>query len=243
MAHWDEHYDRMAALFEAPDVETLGETFSGIVGDLGGTGFGMSCFADEGQTFEHGMDRGLNGWTEYYASRNYVAQCPLARRLVASPEPFTWDELRRQSDDDAFGRRMFNEAADLGLEHGQCIPMMTRRGAYGVVFMKTEGKEASEATVSAFSTLAIAAHSRLQLLHPQALTAARLQRGLTAREHEILSWLANGKSAEDVADILGIAAATVMFHYRSVAGRYGTLNRTHTVVEAIRRGDLKIDRA
>ncbi|RYE10805.1 MAG: helix-turn-helix transcriptional regulator [Hyphomicrobiales bacterium] len=50
-----------------------------------------------------------------------------------------------------------------------------------------------------------------------------------------------GKSAADVADILAISPATVMFHYRSVADKYGTLNRTHTVVAALKRGDLKIE--
>ena len=61
---------------------------------------------------------------------------------------------------------------------------------------------------------------------------------LSDREQEVLGWFAEGKSAEDVAGILGISPATVMFHYRKAAERMGTLNRTHTVVEAYRRGSL-----
>ena len=63
---------------------------------------------------------------------------------------------------------------------------------------------------------------------------------LSAREVEILGWFAAGKSAADVADILGISPATVMFHYRNVAARLGTLNRTHTVTEAVRRGLIRL---
>jgi LuxR family quorum sensing-dependent transcriptional regulator len=48
--------------------------------------------------------------------------------------------------------------------------------------------------------------------------------------------MADGKSDEDVGVIMGISPATVRFHYGRVAGRWGTLNRTHTVVEALRRG-------
>jgi len=65
--------------------------------------------------------------------------------------------------------------------------------------------------------------------------------GLSVREQEVLSLLAEGKSAQDTGQLLGIAAATVMFHYRKVADRYGTLNRTHTIVEALRRGHLPFD--
>ena len=65
--------------------------------------------------------------------------------------------------------------------------------------------------------------------------------GLSAREAQILTLFAEGKSAADVAQLLSITPRTVMWHYRRVADRYGTLNRTHTVIEALRRGDLFVD--
>ena len=64
---------------------------------------------------------------------------------------------------------------------------------------------------------------------------------LSSRELEVLRWLSLGKSAEDVAAILDLSISTVMFHCRSAAHKYGTLNRTHTVAEAFRRGDLPTD--
>lgn len=57
----------------------------------------------------------------------------------------------------------------------------------------------------------------------------------------MLQWLSLGKSAGDVAAILDLSTSTVMFHCRSAARKYGTVNRTHTVAEAFRRGDLPID--
>lgn len=64
---------------------------------------------------------------------------------------------------------------------------------------------------------------------------------LSPRELEVLHWFSLGKSAEDVAAILDLSISTVMFHCRSAAQKYGTVNRTHTVAEAFRRGDLLID--
>lgn len=66
-------------------------------------------------------------------------------------------------------------------------------------------------------------------------------RSLSTRELEVLRWLSYGKSAEDVAAILNLSISTVMFHCRSAAHKYGTANRTHTVAEAFRRGELPIN--
>ena len=74
-----------------------------------------------------------------------------------------------------------------------------------------------------------------------ALAARPPWRTLSSRELEVLHWLSLGKSAEDVAAILDLSISTVMFHCRSAAQKYGTVNRTHTVAEAFRRGDLPID--
>jgi DNA-binding CsgD family transcriptional regulator len=63
---------------------------------------------------------------------------------------------------------------------------------------------------------------------------------LSDREREILNWFSKGKSTRDVAVILNISPATVSFHYRLAAQRLGTSNRTQTVVEAIRRGEIEV---
>lgn len=67
-------------------------------------------------------------------------------------------------------------------------------------------------------------------------------RTLSSRERQVLHWLSLGKSAEEAGLIIGLSISTVMFHCRSAAQKYGTVNRTHTVAEAFRRGDLPIDR-
>ena len=93
-----------------------------------------------------------------------------------------------------------------------------------------EGLDEREARV--LRMLVIAFQARLENLLP----SANEDMALTARERDVLRWFADGKSAEDVAAIMQISSGTVMFHYRRAADRLGTLNRTHTVVEAMRRG-------
>lgn len=59
---------------------------------------------------------------------------------------------------------------------------------------------------------------------------------LTPREREVLAWAAHGKSALDIAAILGIAKRTVDEHIYSSMRKLAAENRTHAVAIAIRCG-------
>ena len=59
---------------------------------------------------------------------------------------------------------------------------------------------------------------------------------LTARETEVLRWVANGKSASEVAGILNITKRTVDEHVQTAVRKLGAQNRTHAVALALRDG-------
>ena len=55
---------------------------------------------------------------------------------------------------------------------------------------------------------------------------ARRHRQLTAREREVLFWVARGKSNSETAIILGISASTVGKHLERIYAKLGVENRT-----------------
>jgi LuxR family quorum sensing-dependent transcriptional regulator len=57
---------------------------------------------------------------------------------------------------------------------------------------------------------------------------------LTAREIEVLEWVARGKSAWEIGEILKITKRTVDEHVHSAVRKIGVANRTHAVAVAIR---------
>jgi two-component system, NarL family, response regulator len=59
---------------------------------------------------------------------------------------------------------------------------------------------------------------------------------LSAREQEVLSLLANGKSNRDIATTLGITEATVKCHVSAILLRMNVSDRTEAVVTALQRG-------
>ena len=59
---------------------------------------------------------------------------------------------------------------------------------------------------------------------------------LTAREREVLEWLALGLSNRAIAERLGISEHTVKFHVGSIYGKLGASSRAEAVRRAARRG-------
>jgi DNA-binding CsgD family transcriptional regulator len=64
--------------------------------------------------------------------------------------------------------------------------------------------------------------------------ARKSSSSLTSREIEVLTWVARGKSARAIGEILRIAKRTVDAHVLSAIRKTGASNRTHVVVVAIR---------
>lgn len=59
-------------------------------------------------------------------------------------------------------------------------------------------------------------------------------RVLTSREAEVLTWVARGKSAWEIGEILDITKRTVDEHVHAAVRKIGAVNRTHAVALAIR---------
>jgi DNA-binding NarL/FixJ family response regulator len=64
---------------------------------------------------------------------------------------------------------------------------------------------------------------------------------LTEREQEVLELLAEGKTNKEIAESLIISDRTVQTHLSNVFSKMNVGSRTEAVLEAIRRGWLKID--
>ena len=59
---------------------------------------------------------------------------------------------------------------------------------------------------------------------------------MSKRELEVLTWIAAGKTAVDVGEILAISDRTVEWHIKTAMRKLGACNRVQTVVLALRNG-------
>jgi DNA-binding CsgD family transcriptional regulator len=70
--------------------------------------------------------------------------------------------------------------------------------------------------------------------------AERLVEGLTPREHEVLTLLADGLPNRDIALRLGVSEHTVKFHLGAIFGKLGASTHTEAVQKGLRAGVIEI---
>jgi LuxR family quorum sensing-dependent transcriptional regulator len=63
---------------------------------------------------------------------------------------------------------------------------------------------------------------------------------LSARERRVVELSASGKTASDIASILDISQRTVHAHLQNASEKLRASNKTHTVVEALRYGQISV---
>jgi DNA-binding CsgD family transcriptional regulator len=65
---------------------------------------------------------------------------------------------------------------------------------------------------------------------------------LTAREREVLCWIAHGKTAAEVGIILGLSQRTVEAYIRDATEKLDTVNRVQAVVKALQLNLIQVER-
>ncbi|WP_417692118.1 response regulator [Roseibium sp.] len=68
--------------------------------------------------------------------------------------------------------------------------------------------------------------------HPNQLEVLRDNFGLTAREADVLLWIAKGKANKDIGEILGLSPRTVNKHLEQIYQKLGVENRASAAVRA-----------
>ena len=61
---------------------------------------------------------------------------------------------------------------------------------------------------------------------------------LTGRETEVLKWTADGKTAGEISDVLGLSENTIAFHMKNAINKLGAANKTAAVIQAAMLGLL-----
>jgi LuxR family quorum sensing-dependent transcriptional regulator len=166
-----------------------------------------------------------------YVENDYARSDPLIRRSMQSHMPFEWQADSYRSDGDPRVVEIMSRAADFGLKHGYVVPIHGPKGYEGCVSMAANALELSAHARSAVHLMALYAFDRMRTLRGKPPDKKLL---LTAREREVLSWVAAGKSAAQISQALKISKRTVDEHSQTAARKLGAANRTQAVAIAMR---------
>jgi LuxR family transcriptional regulator, activator of conjugal transfer of Ti plasmids len=175
------------------------------------------------------------GWQSLYRRRSYHAEDAVILHGREALRPFIWGDAAHLRSLKPSARRLFLEARQHGIGSGIAIPVHGPHNMNGLFSVSGPEAERPGADVGepGFRTLLAAAH----IVHARVLQwRAREPRRSTIKlsEHErlCLHWTTQGKTAWEVAQIIGRSKATVDFHLRRASAKLDAANKVHAAFKA-----------
>ena len=222
-------------LFVAENAKTEGELFSRVEAVARELGFEHCAYGLRiPLSFTNPKIITLNNypraWRERYTSAGYVDIDPTVLHGGQSSAPLIWSDAVFAS-----AKQLWDEAQSFGLRVGWAQSSLDRVGIGGMLTLSRSHEPLTASEIVAqekkMKWLVHVVHMALSRL----LSAKRPERAaikLTAREVEILKWTADGKSSQDIADILLVSKNTIDFHVKNAVAKLQTANKTAAVVRA-----------
>ncbi len=180
-------------------------------------------------------------WRARYTQHGYHELDAVVTMGRTSRRPFFWgslDYLRQLSPP---RRRLFHEARDFGICSGFTVPVHGPMGECGLF------STASAAAMGDFEHAVDRSHHLVQVLAPRvhAVVVERLLGradnapvSLTEHERVCLNWTMRGKTAWEIAQILGRSKPTIDYHIQKAIRKLGTTNKFQAAFKALQAGML-----
>lgn len=176
-------------------------------------------------------------WGDLHGDRRtaILASDPVLQHAFRARRAFLWGEAQ----DEPLGEEsaLLAQLGEPGTRTLVLVPICAFLPYQGVVAGGGSTFELDTAAILAIDFLCVAAFRRLF-----ALSFLRPERPgeLSGRERKVVELSATGKTAGEIADILAISQRTVHAHLQNASEKLRALNKTHTVVEALRYGQISM---
>lgn len=181
------------------------------------------------------------GWPETYIGKKFVLVDPTVRYLSQAQKGFRWRDSVSAFKADPHRKRMERmmvESQKFGLFDGYIFPVHGRSGLVGNMTVGGKAVDLSPAEISMFDAVAKKAFWRILELRKISIGPAVgvVDAKMTRREMEVLSYLADGLTSNEISRILKISNHTVDWYMNGIQDKLEAKNRQHVVAIAFRLG-------
>lgn len=232
MGHWIA--DLTTEILWAPDIEAARNGFRRLAAQAGIGAYAYARF-DTPTTFTY-LDTTYDAaWIDRYVSLGYRRVDPVVAEGTRTRLPFAWRFLGTRPDLSDRQRLVLREAAEFGLRDGLSIPFHGRRGFGGMASLVFSDPRRLQDAVQAQPNLRLLPlyyHSAVERLLAEDVDVA----GLTAFEHQCLTWAAAGRTLWEISAVTHRAEADVAGALRSTRQKLGTATTSQAAAKAVGQG-------
>lgn len=173
-----------------------------------------------------------DAWAKIYLGFELTRMDPVRRASERSMTGFAWEHLEKFIQLTRTDRQILSTGRENGISDGYTVPRHLPGDASGSCsFMVRPGRE-----------IPVAMFPSAEIVGAEALTSARRIIGsppprskvsLSDRQRECVLWSARGKTAGEIATILGISEETVVQHLKLARERYDVHCRQMLILRAL----------
>lgn len=180
-------------------------------------------------------------WVELYFQNRSSSVDPILKYSFSHSAPILWSELISMPGFNGESDKAFMATGrEFGLHSGLTVPLNPPSGQTSFFSVVSSDQEFDENRLGSllpaagiFSKYLFDAYVRIDKTENPKVNE------LTERELECVFWACEGKTAWEMAHIVGVAERTINFHLTSVIKKLGASNRQHAVAKAVMYGLVK----
>ncbi|HEV7878166.1 LuxR family transcriptional regulator [Bradyrhizobium sp.] len=221
--------DKLTAVTSGPSlVAALKRTLNG----LGVEYFSLNFLPKPNQSFKDVMlvNHLPSGWLDLYIQQGFAHHDPSLRQCHSVVHPFRYQDAPFDPVLEPEVLEVVQRAADFSISNGLVVPVPDSCGIIGDVWMGGRDVYLEFRSTQLLHLLALYSFDKAQ----QVSGIAKPKVSLTEREKEVLKWIACGKCADEIGEILRISKRTVEWHVGEAMQKLSAKTRTQAVIIAHR---------
>jgi DNA-binding CsgD family transcriptional regulator len=186
------------------------------------------------------VDNTPSAYRDTFLDRSHAKRDPVSQHCKTKSVPIIWDQSTYTAADRG---ELWEHQARFGYRHGISLALHMPEGRHfllGIDRDQALPKDPTEVTrmVAALQLFAVHAQEAAMRILVPAPSESGLP-ALTPRELETLRWTMEGKTAWEVANVLGISERTAVLHANNAMHKLGCVNKHQAVLKALRLGLIR----
>jgi DNA-binding CsgD family transcriptional regulator len=206
-------------------------------------GFRWFAYFDHRANGPHLISSYPKSWTSHYFREGYDNIDPVLQESRSTSRILVWDGREARSAKSAKERRLFDDALSFKIRTGLTIRVPSSQNQFAAFTLAVDERSLGldrfiETSQDMLEMVGLNYHAHVSAKIERTSAGGGIVSALTQRERQCLAWTSDGKTMQDIAELLGIKKRGVRFHLDNARQNLAALTLPHAVALAIRQGLL-----
>lgn len=180
-------------------------------------------------------------WTSHYFREGYDNIDPVLQESRSTSRMLLWDGREARSAKSAKERRLFDDALSFKIRTGLTIRVRSTHNRHAAFTLAVDERSLGldrfvESCQDILEEIGINYHAHVSAKLGGMSVSTATASPLTQRERQCLAWTSDGKTMQDIAELLGLSSRGVKYHLDNARENLAALTLPHAVALAFRQG-------